>query len=855
MATLDIKFPGSIARVPSAAVLRQVPSSSGLSNNLFLVGIGASSPLFQYLPTSLAVDNGTTVIKPNDLTALQFGRWILDPKGFTAGSPGQQGNPGTNGTNGANGVNGGVGSSAGFAAVVGAASGMTIGPDITMVKFAGYYEAGDGGGGDYVRAKVPGVVAGDNVNIPNSVKFYASGYWWFLDLSSGFIDIRQAGAKSGAQYNTSNGTVTGFDCWQAINDAINSITYLEDQSFYPAGYPSGGVVYTGLGKYRVSQAINLKRRIILRGLSTGAEDFTYGSSWFFPNGTDGIIINQRNTSGHGGAAADTTASQGTEIDGMSIFHVGDIGERQYTGIRAHQRCKIVNTFVYWDSGDAFDVTAQAGGGGTIEGNTNGSFYDNLYARCTGYGWKATQKDSNASYLGRIQIRSAGYGGLLDFNTLGNFYGSIQVDQCSTNVDNGYCTYQGGRYMLTDVTPGIGGATTPGTNDAIWYPEESYQSYPARREWASGMSFVYSAAIGIKGTANTSFIGNVYTESYLCDASGSNATGGSGQTTWTRGSNMQGVNGYGTYYSTAPKDPMSSGVGLADSVNLSFGRGFQDGPTLYSAMRGVDNGAGFRRRYVGRDLVRDNGSASPVRYGLETGRYTEFMAGGVVPLPYYDVVDRLVLGDLADDSNARAGSRPISPGAPQAGGVSMRGHFKWNPSPTVRAASGTISTGGAITNDPWVANQVYLPLSALVKNNGRSYVGTFAPSWATGQAIAVGDMRSSYGVNYKATQGGTTGPRGPVGFQPLFADNNVRWAPVEFATSGNAGGPNGTSVTPQRDGDMWWIYQPPFVELPTGILGAVPAAFISPAAGAAPTKQEFDALVAALIAANLMQPQP
>lgn len=71
---LDIEFPGNLAQVASASLLRAVPTSGLLENDLYLVsGLG----LYGFDAGSVAVDDGVSVIRPFDRTTLQAGRWLL----------------------------------------------------------------------------------------------------------------------------------------------------------------------------------------------------------------------------------------------------------------------------------------------------------------------------------------------------------------------------------------------------------------------------------------------------------------------------------------------------------------------------------------------------------------------------------------------------------------------------------------------------------------------------------------------------------------------------------------------------------------------------------------------------------
>jgi hypothetical protein len=90
MAAVDIQFPGNIAQVRSAAELRALPSYAIESGTLYVVtSLGRA---FGYDSGSVAIDDGSNVIKPNDRTTLQAGRWLYQMNGFAPGPPGASDN-------------------------------------------------------------------------------------------------------------------------------------------------------------------------------------------------------------------------------------------------------------------------------------------------------------------------------------------------------------------------------------------------------------------------------------------------------------------------------------------------------------------------------------------------------------------------------------------------------------------------------------------------------------------------------------------------------------------------------------------------------------------------------------------
>lgn len=80
MSVIEVDFPGNIAAVRTIADLRALPSASFSVNELYVV---TGKGLYSWVPDSLATDDGDRVLKPNDLTPLQAGRWLFGPQGTT----------------------------------------------------------------------------------------------------------------------------------------------------------------------------------------------------------------------------------------------------------------------------------------------------------------------------------------------------------------------------------------------------------------------------------------------------------------------------------------------------------------------------------------------------------------------------------------------------------------------------------------------------------------------------------------------------------------------------------------------------------------------------------------------------
>lgn len=75
MSVTEITFPGNLAQVLSIIALRSLPSTNFKDGQLYAVGqIGG---IYTWDASSLAADDSLSVVKPNDITPIQAGRWLL----------------------------------------------------------------------------------------------------------------------------------------------------------------------------------------------------------------------------------------------------------------------------------------------------------------------------------------------------------------------------------------------------------------------------------------------------------------------------------------------------------------------------------------------------------------------------------------------------------------------------------------------------------------------------------------------------------------------------------------------------------------------------------------------------------
>jgi hypothetical protein len=90
MPALNITFPGNLAQVDAAADLRAIPSTFVKDNYLCIVT--DLQGIFTFDPGSTEADDDSDVIRPDDRTGFQPGRWIRNAAGFAPGRTGASNN-------------------------------------------------------------------------------------------------------------------------------------------------------------------------------------------------------------------------------------------------------------------------------------------------------------------------------------------------------------------------------------------------------------------------------------------------------------------------------------------------------------------------------------------------------------------------------------------------------------------------------------------------------------------------------------------------------------------------------------------------------------------------------------------
>jgi hypothetical protein len=348
-------------------------------------------------------------------------------------------------------------------------------------------------------------------------------------------------------------TLSGTDNLQPLLDTLDSNTYE-----HGIGYIYSDKVTDGLGKRRFSGAFEAKRIVNIEGQGSGFDGSgSAATSWFFPADSHGIVTNSLDTF-EGQLTANTTSSFGSSFYGIRLASAGGTDQTRH-GFRA--RVKFVARSMVLDGfpGDGFNVVAQAGGGAETRGNNNGFYIERCTVKNAGrHGGYFSLTDSNTGVTIGFQCQSADQCGLVDADTFGNLHLAPEIDAFGQN-GQAHCSHNGLNYQLISNTPGIGSATTPGTDDNIWYPTGALASWTA---WSALNTYTIGTPIFTTGGSNRGVILCPYTEGGFSHAGGEVIVIG-GQAGFTRKSkHLRGVAEAG------PALFCSSGIG--GHTNLPLG---------------------------------------------------------------------------------------------------------------------------------------------------------------------------------------------------------------------------------------------------------------------------------------------
>lgn len=338
-----------------------------------------------------------------------------------------------------------------------------IAAPVLSIRTDGFSTPGDGGQGLYSRMSAPPAT----LTNPGYVQSL-DGAWWELVPEGGEVFIEQFGGKGDW-----NGT-TGTDNLQPFYDACA----VEGRTA-STNFTYGPRIKFGLGRFHFSGTIDPRRMVHILGVGPILNtEFGGGTEFNFPANTLGMQINGNNTIGTSGPVDPNSLpfpGQGTGsiIEKISFYSntPGLMGLSSTAhGIRMRTVATVRDCHFHNFAGDAVHIRGSVGASGDDYGNCNDWRVDDCVIHTSGrHGVYVEGNDVNAGSCNNLVTHGVreewGGSGIVCISGIGMCqFSNSQI----TGYGNKHIWHLGCVYDLIDHTPGIGGATTPGTNNNIWY---------------------------------------------------------------------------------------------------------------------------------------------------------------------------------------------------------------------------------------------------------------------------------------------------------------------------------------------------------------------------------------------------
>lgn len=335
-----------------------------------------------------------------------------------------------------------------------------------FLRIAGYYEAGDGGGGLYRRvSSLPGH--------PLSLAT-ADGSFWELVPENGIINVLQAGARGDGNTDDAPAFLAAFSAFTYFsNEDDQGLTILVPPTRRP---------------YRCAQTLDIKHRIRLRGHGFYTDRYPQIE---FDNNVAGIVVNNAESLGVSGQPGASTRATWSWIEGLTIRGGGS--DLNAHGITLRAKVRLRDCMAIGFPGNGFHIEADNRAINAPFGNVNHSHLIGLTAmENKGHGFYVQGFDTNAMTIIGLDASRNGRFGIWEQSFLGNTYIGAHMDSNGIpgiGGNNGsqscLCTYNGQRYYAHySATESELRTTEPGTNDNVWRREDSVGSSGRYLEWTT-----------------------------------------------------------------------------------------------------------------------------------------------------------------------------------------------------------------------------------------------------------------------------------------------------------------------------------------------------------------------------------
>jgi hypothetical protein len=544
-----------------------------------------------------------------------------------------------------------------------AIAGATIEAVRKYAYTAGYAAFGDGGHGLYKRmAAAPSdpsnpayVRSVDRYKADGTTDATHGGYWQLVP-QGGVIYIEQFG---GAGDCTVTGT-GGTDNSPPLTDAIAFFSWNEgaNDRYVPS-------IKFGAANYRFSDGFDIHDHVHITGVPHAGT--TQSATMLHFNGVQNpFILGSNNTIGDTGTGASGGTSDGSVLENLTISCASAEDppvDLDCIAILMRSQSAIRNVSLFNLPGHGVKVIA---GGSVGLGNANCFTIQNLQVHHAGgnYLW-LLGNDANAGIVNGF-----------------NCNGSAERGGCGIRAENGYTntltgihisgygnmgvSHGGNWYQLINGTAGIGAATTPGTNNAIWYLIGAggvNSRFPA---WSAAADYdLLQLPIFDSGS------GNVYIGPYVEAGSVFSHIASPALVLGSNAMPTTETSGILTFQSLTGNLMSKMPIGNRREFVSGTAEATQNGSETWVSVGGANEGAGFgangglsfltHRRYIdgetsyqfgyrGNDIVYSFLGAKWLM-SFTTAATTQQLGRGSAQ-PHYMMLEDLVLADASDYANSR-----------------------------------------------------------------------------------------------------------------------------------------------------------------------------------------------------------
>jgi hypothetical protein len=266
------------------------------------------------------------------------------------------------------------------------------------------------------------------------------------------------------------------------------------------------------GRYPFASTVDIKHTVVIRGAGGGGGLAATGFATVlsFPANTTGLIVDSYNTLGATTQTKPTTGGDGSVIENLAVVSAGGTNPDAH-GVWLRARAVIRDVNVKNFPGNQVRIVAGGGAGGAVEGNANEWRLDNVNVSSAigDWGLFVSGPDANAGTATAFGVIDSGGGGICECSFLGNNYDGVHVDGYN-HRGQGWVSRAGHLYGLISRKAGVGAATTPGTNNGVWYDMGLVGRVQAP-PWSAAGIYAVSAAIFSDGANSRSVFTAPYVE--------------------------------------------------------------------------------------------------------------------------------------------------------------------------------------------------------------------------------------------------------------------------------------------------------------------------------------------------------